>query len=125
MNLSNKYLITITPAFTSMQLTYVNKLLLNIPATIIYFEKNKFVINSTKPLKYEDKEIVWNVEDISKIKLNITKNNYELLNDYIYKYHLINKTNIYYITKNNFMINNFTKQLNTCWFINNLFNNCK
>jgi|LakMenE18May11ns_1017448.scaffolds.fasta_scaffold9872112_2 hypothetical protein len=127
MNYTNKCLITITPIYTHIKLTYNNNNLLYIPSNLINFNKNKYTFNMTRPLKCEYKEIVWNVDDISKIKINITKNNYELLNDYIYKYHLTNenKTNIYYINKNKFAISEFSKTLNSCWFINNLFHNCK
>ncbi len=127
MNYTNKCLITITPIYTHIKLNYNNKNLLYIPSNLINFNKNKYIFNMSRPLKCEYKEIVWNVDDISKIKINITKNNYELLNDYIYKYNLTNenKTNIYYINKNNFAISEFSKTLNSCWFINNLFNNCK
>ena len=106
-----------------MQLNYGNKILINIPFKIINFSSNKIIINLTKNLNYEDKEILWNVDDITKIKININKNNYELLNDYIYKFNIINydKTNIYYINKNKIFINDFSKKLNSILFINNLY----
>lgn len=113
-----------------MKLSYLNNVLVNIPISIISYNSSKLVINLNKNLNCEHKEILWNVNEISKININIDKNtnNCILINDYIYKYNISNKdnTNFFCINKNKIINNNdISKKLNSFWFINNLYSSCK
>ncbi len=102
-----------------MKLYYLNRILINIPSTIITFKSNHNVIFKLNN-NIDNKDLLWNVENINLIKFNIIKNNITIADDYIYKYHLIKHDNIYKLSKTKFIINTYSKNLNSCWFINSL-----
>lgn len=106
-----------------MKLNYSNKTLINIPLCIYYYSHNKITFKLDRNITMHDTKLLWNVDDINIIKINIYNNqNFNLINDYIYKYHLINyNNNSYKLTQNKIMISPFSKTLNSCWFLSNLY----
>ncbi len=98
-----------------MKFEYFNKVLLEIPSKLIDYNFTKIKFRLQRPITKEDKEILWSTEDINKLKVIINDKN-----DYIYKFHLMKYDNIYELSNNKIIINQFSKNLNCCWFLNNL-----
>lgn len=108
-----------------MRIYHYNKTILNIPSKIINYKKSlvtSFTFELTKKIDYDDKAVLYSSDDITELKINISNNNFTLVDDYIHKFNLIkDNKNIYFLEKNK--INTFTKYskiLSTCWFIGEL-----
>jgi hypothetical protein len=98
-----------------MKFEYSNRVLLEIPYKIINLNLSKIKFKLERPITNNEKEILWATEDINKLKVIINDKN-----DYIYKFHLVKFDDIYELSTNKIMINQFSKNLNCCWFLNNL-----
>ncbi len=118
-----------------MKLYHIKKLVLFIPSTIIKYNKNMVIFKLLRPISVEQKLKLLNTECICDIKLKLKYKNYlennnlTVINDNIYKFHLINDDIVdniyskktYYLSYHKFLnANEFTKQLTSNWFLNNL-----
>jgi len=109
-----------------MRLIYQSKELLYIPSIIHFYKIENGYINFSlnKKLNKEDKDILYNNDNITELKLemNLKSSEYKIINNYVYKYHIIkDKNNEYHLYKNKISsISGFSKMLNSIWFINNL-----
>jgi len=118
-----------------MKLYHIKKLILFIPSTVIKYSNEMVIFKLIRPISIEQKLKLYNIDNFSDIKLKLKYRNYlennslTVINDNIYKFHLINddiSNNIYanktyYLTNHKFLnINADTKQLTSNWFLNNL-----
>jgi len=108
---------------SSLKFNYSNKVLLDIPLSIEKFNYNNIIFDTKRNIKFNDTKIFWNVCNINQIKIIININNFDLIDNYIYNYKLINfNNNTYHLIYNNkIMITPFSKMLNSCWFLSNLY----
>jgi len=107
-----------------MKLNYFNKTLIDIPLNIYSYSQSKLIFQLNQNISFEDTKLLWNVNDINNIKINITNNNnYKLVDDYIYNYYLqnYNYNNIYQLSKNKILVSTISKTLNSSWFLSNLY----
>jgi hypothetical protein len=107
-----------------MKLNYFNKTLIDIPLNIYSYSQSKLIFQLNQNIGFEDTKLLWNVNDINNIKINITNNkNYKLVDDYIYNYNLqnYNYNNIYQLSKNKILVSPISKTLNSSWFLSNLY----
>jgi len=108
---------------SSLKFNYLNKILLEIPLSIEKFNYNNIIFDTNRNITYDDTKILWNVCNVNHIKIIINMNNFNMIDDYIYNYKLINfDNNTYHLIYNNkIMITPFSKILNSCWFLSNLY----
>jgi hypothetical protein len=108
---------------SSLKFNYLNKNLIEIPLNIEKFNYNNIIFDTNRNITYDDTKILWNVCNINNIKISININNFDMINNYIYNYRLINfDNNTYHLIYNNkIMITPFSKILNSCWFLSNLY----
>jgi hypothetical protein len=108
---------------SSLKFNYSNKVLLDIPLSIEKFNYNNIIFDTKHNINFNDTKILWNVCNINQIKIIININNFDLIDNYIYNYKLINfNNNTYHLIYNNkIMITPFSKMLNSCWFLSNLY----
>jgi len=111
-----------------MKLYYNKNLCLFIPSKILYLKNNVIIFKLNRKISLEDKNKLFNVNDISNIELKLKHLNDDknliVIKDFIYNFNL-NKNkheeNTYYVAKNTTStFNNFSKMVNSCWFINSL-----
>lgn len=118
-----------------MKLYHSNKLILFIPSTIIKYNTNMVIFKLIRPVSIEQKLKLLNTDCISDIMLKLKYKNYlednklTVINDNIYKFHLINddiadniySNKTYYLSYHKFLnINDYTKAITSNWFLNNL-----
>lgn len=117
-----------------MKLYHTNKLILFIPSTVIKYTSNMVIFNLKRPLLPNEKIKLYNQDNISEIELKLkyrtfnSENSLTAINDYIYKFHLINddneniyKTKTYYLSYHKFLtVNQDTANITANWFLNNL-----
>jgi len=108
---------------SSLKFNYSNKTLFDIPLSIEKFNYNNIIFDTKRNINLNDTKILWNVSNINQIKIIININNFDLIDNYIYNYRLINfNNNTYHLIYNNkIMITPFSKMLNSCWFLSNLY----
>ena len=108
---------------SSLKFNYLNKNLIEIPLIIEKINYNNIIFDTNRNITYDNTKILWNVCNINNIKISININNFDMINDYIYNYRLINfDNNTYHLIYNNkIMITPFSKILNSCWFLSNLY----
>ena len=107
-----------------MKFNYLNKTLIHIPLNIYSYSQSKLIFQLNRNITFDDTKLLWNVDNINDIKINIANNkNYKLIDDYIYNYHLQNYNfkNIYQLSENKILVSPFSKTLNSCWFLSNLY----
>jgi hypothetical protein len=107
-----------------MKFNYFNKTLIDIPLNVYSYSNSKLIFQLNRNITFDDTKLLWNVNNINDIKINIANNkNYKLLDDYIYNYHLqnYNYKNIYQLSENKILVSPFSKTLNSCWFLSNLY----
>lgn len=107
-----------------MKFNYLNKTLIDIPLNIYSYSQSKLIFQLNRNITFDDTKLLWNVDNINDIKINIANNkNYKLIDDYIYNYHLQNDNfkNIYQLSENKILVSPFSKTLNSCWFLSNLY----
>ena len=126
MSFSKKILNNTIPSIiykSSLKFNYLNKILLEIPLSIEKFNYNNIIFDTNRNITYDDTKILWNVCNVIHIKIIINMNNFNMIDDYIYNYKLINfDNNTYHLIYNNkIMITPFSKILNSCWFLSNLY----
>lgn len=106
-----------------MRFLYQSKELLFIPS-VIYINKNHIQISLHKNIDVKMKDILYNVDNVNDIKLvlNFNSSSLNIINNYIYKYHIIKNNNSYNLSKNKITtsLTTFSKTLNSIWFLNNL-----
>jgi len=106
----------------------VIKELLYIPAVIHKYDNNYIMFSLKKTIETKDKDNLYNVDNINDIRISLFLNstssisNYKIINEKIYKYHLIKDSNDYYhLSKHKISsLTTFSKTLNSLWFLNNL-----
>jgi len=112
-----------------MKLIFNNQILLYIPSKIIKFGSNNAIFKLKYPVTYDDKKILYDLDHLNEIKISLNFKddneikNFNIINDYIYRYHLIkdNHNNNYHINKHKISsVTQFSKSLVSCWFLNNL-----
>jgi hypothetical protein len=108
---------------STLKFNYSNKNLLEIPLSIEKFNYNNIIFDTNHNITYDDIKILWNISNVNQIKININMNNFDMIDDYIYNYRIINfNNNTYHLINNNkIMITPFSKILNSCWFLSNLY----
>jgi hypothetical protein len=108
---------------STLKFNYSNKNLLKIPLSIEKFNYNNIIFDTNYNITYDDIKILWNISNVNQIKINININNFDMIDDYIYNYRIINfNNNTYHLINNNkIMITPFSKILNSCWFLTNLY----
>lgn len=111
-----------------MKLYYNKNLCLFIPSKILYLKNDVIIVKLNKNILLEDKNKLFNVNDISNIELKLKHFNDDkkliVIKDFIYNFSInknIYEDKTYHITKKPTSIfNNFSKMVNSCWFINSL-----
>jgi hypothetical protein len=109
---------------STMKLNYFNKTLIDISLNIYSYSHSKLIFQLNRNITFDDNKLLWNIDNINDIKINITNNkNYKLVDDYIYNYYLqnYNYNNIYQLSKNKIMVSPISKTLNSSWFLSNLY----
>jgi hypothetical protein len=109
---------------SNIKFNYFNKTLIDIPLNVYSYSNSKLIFQLNRNITFNDTKLLWNVDNINDIKITIANiKNYKLVNDYIYNYHLQNYNfkNIYQLSKNKIMVTPFSKNLNSCWFLSNLY----
>ena len=107
-----------------MKFNYFNKTLIDIPLNVYSYSHSKLIFKLNRNITFDDTKLLWNVDNINDIKITIANNkNYKLVDDYIYNYHLQNDNykNIYQLSENKILVSPFSKTLNSCWFLSNLY----
>ncbi len=109
---------------STIKFNYFNKTLIDIPLNVYSYSNSKLIFQLNRNITFNDTKLLWNVDNINDIKITIANiKNYKLVNDYIYNYHLQNYNfkNIYQLSENKILVSPFSKTLNSCWFLSNLY----
>jgi len=107
-----------------IKFNYFNKTLIDIPLYIYNYSNSKIIFQLNRNITFDDSKILWNVDNVNDIKIIILNNkNFKLIDNYIYNYHLQNNNfkDIYQLSKNKIIVSPFSKTLNSCWFLSNLY----
>lgn len=111
-----------------MKLFTISNELLYIPAVIHKYDMNYIMFSLERKVEIKDKDILYNVDNINDIRISLFMNsssrttNYKIINENIYKYHLIKDGNDkYHLSKHKISsLTTFSKTLNSLWLLNNL-----
>jgi len=124
MNYYKKTFSTIPSFINKFKIKHSNKILIDIPLIIHKYNYENVIFELKRNINLEENNLLWNLNNINDIKIIMSKNNFDLIDNYIYKYHLIyyNDLNIYHLKETNILEHrNFSKTLNSCSFLLNLY----